>query len=144
MTLRGACLCGAVVFEIDRIEGPFEICHCSRCRKVSGSTGMAAIEVSASEFRFVQGADHIGRYEAPLLHGPPAYVVPFCRTCGSPLPDPKAAGDSLEIPAGLLEDDPGIRPDKHIFVDFKAPWDDIGSEIPTFTMDEIRRHRRGD
>jgi hypothetical protein len=35
--MRGSCLCGGVRFEVDRAVGPFELCHCSRCRKASGS-----------------------------------------------------------------------------------------------------------
>jgi hypothetical protein len=35
--IKGSCLCGGVRFELDRAAGPFEICHCNRCRKVSGS-----------------------------------------------------------------------------------------------------------
>ena len=35
--IRGSCLCGSVKFEIERAAGPFELCHCARCRKVSGS-----------------------------------------------------------------------------------------------------------
>jgi len=34
---RGSCLCGVVAFEV---EGPFDLflnCHCSRCRKATGT-----------------------------------------------------------------------------------------------------------
>ncbi|MFT5012829.1 MAG: hypothetical protein ACI9HA_001484 [Dinoroseobacter sp.] len=37
--IHGSCLCGSVRFEIDRAEGPFEIRHCNRCRKLSGGPG---------------------------------------------------------------------------------------------------------
>jgi len=33
------------------------------------------------------------------------------------------------IPAGLLEDDPKVKPSKHIFVGSKAPWWDITDNI---------------
>ena len=43
--MRGGCLCGGIVFEVAKFEGPFELCHCTRCRKVSGSAFVAAIGV---------------------------------------------------------------------------------------------------
>lgn len=33
--------------------------------------------------------------------------------------------DVIRIPAGTLDDDPGLRPQGHIFVDFKVAWFDI-------------------
>ena len=45
--------------------------------------------------------------------------------------------------AGLLDDDPGIKPDKHIFVEHTPAWDDISDDLPRFTRDEIYKHRTG-
>ena len=85
--IHGSCLCGAVQFEINRAAGPFELCHCSRCRKSSGSAFVAAIGVQAEDFRLISGRDLIMNYEAPILDRPPAYRTAFCRRCGSPVPD---------------------------------------------------------
>lgn len=128
--IRGGCLCGAVRFEIDRVVGPFELCHCSRCRKASGAAFVAAVGVRTADFRLLQGADSIERYEAPLLERPPAYRTSFCRRCGSPVPDPDPSASWFEVAAGLLEDDPGLRPDKHIFVELCPPWHAISDELP--------------
>ena len=49
MTIRGSCLCGVFEFEISRAAGPFEICHCTRCRKRSGAAGLPMIGVEARE-----------------------------------------------------------------------------------------------
>ena len=128
--IRGSCLCGAVRFEMDRVVGPFELCHCSRCRKSSGSGYLAGISVKASEFRFVQGQEHITVFELPVEEQPPGYRRPFCRFCGSPVPEPESHGAWREIPAGLLDDDPEIRPDRHIFVECRAPWTPRGDGLP--------------
>ncbi len=128
--IRGSCLCGAVQFEVDRVPGPFELCHCNRCRKSSGSAYMAGVGVRSAEFRWVQGQEHITVFELPVREHPPAYARPFCRMCGSPLPEPEASGSWREIPAGLLDDDPGIRPDRHIFVEHRAPWTPRGDGLP--------------
>ena len=41
--IMGRCLCGGVRFEIVQAVGPFELCHCNRCRKVSGSAFAAML-----------------------------------------------------------------------------------------------------
>lgn len=128
--IRGSCLCGAVRFELERAAGPFELCHCSRCRKASGSAYMAGIGVRTSEFRFVQGREQIGVFELPVRERPPAYCRPFCRVCGSLTPMPEMHGRWTEIPAGLLDDDPGLRPDRHIFVEHRPAWTPRGDGLP--------------
>jgi hypothetical protein len=52
-------------------------------------------------------------------------------------------GVTFEIPAGLFDDDFGIRPDKHIFVDFMPPWDDLKRELPAYTRRQIYEVRAG-
>ena len=36
------------------------------------------------------------------------------------------------VPAGLLDDDPGITPMEHIFVAYKAPWWEITDNKPQY------------
>jgi hypothetical protein len=128
--IRGTCLCGAVRFEIDRAAGPFELCHCTRCRKSSGSAYLAGLGVRVADFRFVQGPEHIAHFALPVRRQPPPYARPFCRICGSPTPVANPRGEWTEIPAGLLDDDPEIRPDRHIFTEHRAPWTPSGDGLP--------------
>jgi hypothetical protein len=146
MMISGSCLCGGVRFEIDRAVGPFELCHCSRCRKASGSAFVAGLGVEVREFRLLCGADLVRRYEAPIRECPPAYRVAFCSRCGSPVPDPPAEATWFEIPTGLLDGDPVIRPDKHIFVECKSAWFEITDTLPRLTkpqLSELRRRSSG-
>lgn len=139
--IEGACLCGGVRFEIDRAVGPFELCHCSRCRKATGSAFVAGLGVRRDDYRLLEGAELIRSYEAPIIERPPAYRVAFCSRCGSPVPDPPDDATWLEIPAGLLDGDPGLRPDKHIFVDYDAPWSTLTDDLPKLTREQLIRHR---
>lgn len=139
--ITGSCLCGGVRFEIAEAVGPFELCHCSRCRKASGSAFAAMLGVRTRDFRFVQGRDLMTTYEAPLLEAPPPYRTSFCRRCGSPMPNPEPDAEWFEIPAGLLESDPGLRPDKHIFVELNAPWHEIIDSLPQFDKTRLRALR---
>jgi hypothetical protein len=139
--IRGGCLCGGVRFEIDAAVGPFELCHCGRCRKVSGFAFMAGVYVRRAAFRLISGRELLRTYDAPILEAPPAYRVTFCSRCGSPLPDVEGDADVLEILAGLLDDDPGLRPDKHIFVECKADWFSITDGLPQLDKAALTRQR---
>ena len=43
--MKGSCLCGGVVYEIDPPFKIFQYCHCSRCRKFTGSAHAANLFV---------------------------------------------------------------------------------------------------
>jgi len=143
MSISGSCLCGGVQFEITKANGPSEICHCTRCRKKSGSTSLEMIEVLCDDYVLVAGADLIRDYEAPLLNQPPAYSSHFCSRCGSLVPPAQPGGELVEIPAGLFDDDPAVRPDKHIFVDFMPSWQSIEDSLPQLNFRELIRRRFG-
>jgi len=60
-------------------------------------------------------------------------VKAFCVNCGSSLfggdwPD----GPEVSIRMGAFDDDPGIRPQFHTFVDDRAPWDEITDDLPQY------------
>jgi len=133
----GSCLCGAVRFEIDGAVGPFELCHCSRCRKVTGGAFFAGLGVRADDYRLLEGAEWVRRFELPLVEFPPPYRSSFCSRCGSPVPDPDEGAEWFEIPAGLLDGDPGVDPDRHIFVELRAAWHEIADALPQLTREQL-------
>lgn len=141
--ISGSCLCGGVRFRIERAAGPFELCHCHRCRKRSGAAAFPTIRVSRADYTLLSGRELIRSYDAPVLYRPPAYRSSFCGRCGSPVPPAEPEGDALEIPAGLLDDDPGLRPDKHIFVEFVPPWDAIADDLPRYDVRALVLERHG-
>jgi hypothetical protein len=128
--LSGSCLCGAVAFEIDGAPTPMELCHCSRCQKAYGSAFAATFYVRASAFRWTRGESLVTTYAAPIRQQPPAYRHVFCRTCGSALPIVNRDSGYAEIPAGVMDQDPGCRPVRHIFTRLKAPWSEITDGLP--------------
>jgi hypothetical protein len=140
--IKGSCLCGGVCFEINRAVGPFELCHCRRCRKSPGSAFFPGIHARTGDFRLLEGKDLISVYEAPILRNPPPYRVSFCSRCGSPVPNPDPGSELFEIPAGALDDDPGLKPDKHIFVELGAPWFEITDSLPQYDAAALRELRQ--
>lgn len=123
--IHGGCLCGSVKYEIN---GPVHLlshCHCSMCRKFSGSAFLTFARTRVEHFAWVLGKDKISTY-ASSANG----IRCFCTTCGSPLPIVREALPNALIPAGTLENDPGIRPTLHIFASDKAPWLTIDDSLP--------------
>jgi hypothetical protein len=142
--IRGSCLCGGIRFEVDSVVGPFELCHCSRCRKASGSAFMAAVGVRRAGFRYLAGRELVRRFELPVRHEPPPYSRLFCQVCGCVVPDPEPETEVFEIAAGLLDDDPQLQPERHIMIEHKAPWLDITDGLPVYDLPQLLRLRCGE
>jgi len=116
---RGSCVCGAVAF---RIEGPyrgFQYCHCSRCRKKTGSSHVANIFVPVSQFAWERGEENVKRFE--LLEAK-YWSTAFCTSCGSAVPWLTRNGKVMVVGAGGLDDDPGVKPTMSVFFGSRAPW----------------------
>jgi hypothetical protein len=128
--VTGSCLCGSVAFDINGSATPIEFCHCPRCRKAYGSAFAATFYVRASAFRWTLGEHHVAIYDAPIRQHPPAYRHAFCRLCGSALPIVNHEVDYAEIPAGVLDADPGVRPLRHVFTQRRAPWYEPIDDLP--------------
>ncbi len=137
--IKGSCLCGGVRFELAAAVGPFELCHCSRCRKVTGSAFLPYLLVRREHLVFVQGSELVTTYDAPVRATPPAFRTCFCSRCGSPVPDPNASADLIDVPAGSLDGDPGLRPERHIFVDGMPAWFAIHDDLPRFDKAATRQ-----
>ena len=132
MTIRGSCLCGAAAFAIETGDTPFaafQYCHCSRCRKKSGSAHCANIFVATEQFRWERGEDHVRRFELPGARG---FCSGFCTRCGSAMPWLGKTGKRFIVPAGALDDDPGERPRRNVHFASRAAWYVAASELPTF------------
>ncbi len=126
-TISGSCLCGVVTYEI---SGPFKIfqyCHCSRCRKFTGSAHASNLFVPPERFKWIQGEQFIGRYEHPKAK---YFATNFCKQCGSSLPWAAQGGKNIIVTAGTLDDDPGIKPKWNIFWKFKALWYEGTNHLP--------------
>ncbi len=63
-TKRGACLCGAITFEIAPPYRWFAHCHCSMCRKHHGGLYGTGVGVPRERFRWLTGHDEISHYRA--------------------------------------------------------------------------------
>ena len=99
----GSCLCGEVTFAATSARRMVD-CSCSDCGLSRGALFATDLVVAAEHFRWTGGREHVRRF----LHGP--YVVSLCNRCSSPVPRDVEHGASFAVPAGLLDNDPGLRP----------------------------------
>jgi hypothetical protein len=124
---QGSCLCGAVKYEVSPPFLMFRYCHCPRCRKHTGSAHAANLFVASDQLKWLSGEDAVTRYDLPEAK---RFARNFCNTCGSPVPFISRDGTQAVIPAGSLDDDPGILPTGSIFWDDRAPWYQCVEEMP--------------
>lgn len=118
--MRGQCLCGTVVFEIERETLNYYRCHCSLCRRQTGAGANAASIVPAGQFRWISGEGAIRSWVKST-----GFRSDFCAECGSPVPNALRGTSYLWVPVGLL--DPGVmgRCVAHLHTASHAPWDHL-------------------
>lgn len=124
----GHCHCEAIRFEIDGEPSDVSFCHCSLCRKLSGSAFTAYFEVSQAALRIEDSDGTLEQYAvtAKLTNA-------FCRRCGTPLFTSHADYPDFVYPCiTALDDDTGIVPEYHQFVGSKAPWHRIADDLPQY------------
>lgn len=123
--MKGSCLCGAVTYEVTPPVRLFQYCHCSRCRKSSGTAHAANMFVPASQFKSITGEDNITTFKPD---GAKYFIHHFCNRCGSKVPKMSEGDRNVLVPAGGLDDDPEIKPLQSIYWGSRAPWySDVGS-----------------
>ncbi len=95
--VNGSCFCKKVNYEISGNMGVFQYCHCSRCRKVTGSAHAANLFVAPDDFKWLSGEENVGRYDPPETK---YFATSFCKNCGSPLPWLSKSGQVVIVPPG--------------------------------------------
>ena len=126
---EGSCLCGEVAFEVEGEPMFMQSCHCTRCRRARGAAHATNIFFKVDQFRWTRGEDQVVSYKVPEAQ---FYTVAFCSHCGGALPRAYPQRGVAVIPAGSLDTDPQMRPQRHIFTNYKAPWFEITDSLPQF------------
>lgn len=96
---RGSCLCGEVAFEV---EGPFDRflnCHCSRCRKATGTAHACEVIVKAGALRWLRGETSVARFDLPNAR---SFATAFCKSCGSPMPHLTRSGREADAKRSFM------------------------------------------
>lgn len=124
--LAGECLCGDVHYRVeDRFLYALN-CHCSQCRKATGSAFKPFGGIERTKLRVVKGEGALSRFGDE--HGYDAH----CKRCGSLLYSLVREGQYVHVTMGTLVDEPSMRPTAHIFVGSKASWYTIADDLPQY------------
>ena len=73
-------MCGAVRFELAEAPGPALYCHCTRCRRRTGTAASVQARIDGSALRVVEGEGSVRSYRPEN-----GYEKLFCADCGSQL-----------------------------------------------------------
>lgn len=127
MALNGKCLCGAVRYAVDRLDGPIIYCHCATCRKAHASAFNTSAGVRREHFRWTAGADRLSAYESS-----PGKLRRFCSVCGTQLIAEHVDRPSVILRVPTLDDDPGARPALHIWTSHDVAWVADPGDLPRY------------
>lgn len=123
---RGSCQCGAVRFAFHGTFERFFLCHCSRCRKDTGSAHAANLFSTTGRIEWQSDTRTLRTYRVPDTR----HTRSFCADCGCAVP---YVGDGMiVVPAGCLDSALDRIPDAHIFASSRAAWDHSLSDLPEF------------
>lgn len=123
---KGSCLCGGITWRLDGEPHDFNYCHCTSCRKASGSSFAANATVMTQRFTLADPRSLLREYESS-----PGKLRAFCGRCGAPVYARRpAAPETLRIRMGTMDTSYDEPPVAHIFVADRAPWDDIADDVP--------------
>ena len=125
--LTGNCLCNAVNFHLpDEFLYAF-YCHCSECRRFSGSAFSVAGGISREKLIVTNGEEHIKYYRKRDVAN-----LAFCEMCGSSLFSDNFKRGLIHIRYGALKEEPSLKPQAHMHVASKLPWYEITDDLPQF------------
>lgn len=131
----GSCLCGAIHVELHGAISDIIHCHCSLCRKNSGTAYATNGFINTIEFEVNDPGNKLTYYEFK-----PGKKRHFCSVCASPIYSSNAdKPELLRLRLGLLDSEIDERPMSHNFVGSKASWDDLDADIPRYSTFEPSR-----
>ena len=134
---KGSCLCGTVRYEIRSGITDIIHCHCSLCRKASGTAYATNGFVNSDKFHLIQGESALTFFELS-----PGKKRHFCSRCGSPIFSSNSDDQSrIRIRLGSVDSQISEKPISHNFVTSKACWDDLDAQLPRFEAHEPSREK---
>lgn len=130
--LTGSCQCGAVTYAVTDEFSYALNCHCSLCRRATGSAFKPLAGIARGKLTITRGKDALN------ILGTEDWHDARCSLCGSLLYAIVRDGQFAHVTMGTLVDTPSIRPSAHIFVGSKAEWFTITDDLPQYPEHVVR------
>jgi hypothetical protein len=132
---QGSCLCGSVKFTLDGPITDIIHCHCSLCRKASGSAYATNGFVLTKDLTLFDDDNSLTFYESS-----PGKRKFFCKACGAPIFSSNSQSpDKYRLRLGVLDSDITERPISHNFITSRANWEQLDSDLPHYERHEPGR-----
>lgn len=125
----GGCLCGAIRYSFNAEPALVGVCHCSDCKKFTGSAFSFLVLVPETAF-VIEGVSKT--YSSPGDSGQPI-VRRFCPECGSSISEEAFTRPGhVLINGGTLDDPSTMTPEIQIYCDRALEWSSLGEGIQRF------------
>ena len=127
-TASAKCLCGLFEVVVSGSFGDVRYCHCSQCRRKSGTAFTANARINASQFQLNGPAEQVTEYE----HKPGLYNA-FSSNCGTPLyTRSQDAPQDIRVRMGGFDGELDVQITAHVWSGSKASWYEIADGLPCF------------
>jgi hypothetical protein len=129
-SITGGCHCGQVRYTCTEAPVSARHCHCTDCRKLSGSGHASNLRLPTRAFTVtgqpkgyavvVESGNRIERF--------------FCGICGTPLfAKNTGAPDFVAVRASSLDDPARFEPEEVIWAASAVPWDRVNPDLPAYS-----------
>ncbi len=126
MGLSGQCYCGRVRLSADTDPLVVAYCHCSDCRRWTGSPLPAFAAIPVSDLTINPNIEE--REHSPGVHRR------HCPDCGSALTARFSyLPDQVYLPIGILDQAAKLAPSLHCHADKALPWLHVADDLPRTT-----------
>lgn len=125
--VKGSCLCGEIVYEVDIDADRILNCHCTRCQKAHGAAFATVAFAKGETLKFLKGESVLQEYKNDS--GRRA----FCSLCGSRLmayTEDKTR--YLGIVLACVDGSDDLKVAANICIETKPAWSALDRTLPCF------------
>jgi hypothetical protein len=128
--ITGGCLCGSIRFAIVGSLASAAYCHCTDCRKCTGSAFNVSVPVESENFKLLSGKPKGFTKTADSGN---ELTRNFCQECGSPIfTSSPHHPDRVYVKAGLFDDPNVVVPAYQSWLSSSVSWSQIPLGLPGY------------
>lgn len=133
--VEGGCLCGAVRYACEGEIGPAGYCHCTDCRRITGSAVNVSVRVPLKAFQLLSGSP---KGFTKRADSGTELTRHFCGDCGAPLytSSPRHP-EAIYVKAGSLDDGSEVAPTSQAWTASAVAWARIPDGIASYEKGRV-------